>query len=658
MAEPYITIHLEKIEHNARAITTLCAQYGIDVTGVTKVTCGMPQVAKAMLRGGVTTIGESRLENIRRLKANGVHAPFMLLRIPPLSAVETIVTTVDISLNSEISVIEELSNAAWKKGLVHDIILMVDLGDLREGIWPDDLLPLAREVVKLPNIRIVGLGTNLSCYGGVIPTEENMNRLVEYACRIEGACHLKLRYISGGNSSSLNLIASGKMPERVNHLRIGEAILLGRETVHRMAWPDTHQDAFLLHAEVIELKQKPSLPIGETSEDAFGRKPVFEDKGDMLRGILNIGREDMNADGIVPCDARLSILGASSDHLLLDVTAAREDIRLGQELEFTLNYGALLTAMTSAYVEKRPVNEGNITHTHTGVAMLELPASPDTHGLSRAMGVELLAGFDKLGVSAIRHSGNSVWPVLKSKTDNSVPFLERCMHTNRIIEAVGDFVEQTLADETIPLVLSADPLMSLGSYLGLARTLSPFGLIVLSAYGGFRTFTAKAEDRIENSTLAAALGYGDPDLASCGGINPKLEAEKVVLIGVRQVEPEEAQVMRDSRIMVFTMEDIDAFGMQEVCYRALRTAGTGTGGVHVTLDLSVLDPGVAPEALNPVHGGISYRETHLAMELIARSGLLSSLDVVGFSPLSTKGASTAKVAAEFILSLFGKRILG
>ncbi|MGD9354370.1 MAG: alanine/ornithine racemase family PLP-dependent enzyme, partial [Desulfobacterales bacterium] len=308
---PYITIDLDKIEHNARTITALCRKYGIDVCGVTKVTCGMPQVAKAMLRGGVACIGESRMKNIHRLKANGVSTEFTLLRIPPLSAAEDIVTSVNMSLNSELSVIQALSEAASRRGLVHNIMIMVDLGDLREGVWPDDLLPMVREVVELPGIRIFGLGTNLSCYGGVIPSEKNMNQLVEYAHRIETAFGLKLRYISGGNSSSLNLIASGMMPRAVNHIRIGEGILLGRETVNLAAWPGTFQDAFLLKAEIIELKEKPSLPIGETGEDAFGGKPAFVDKGERDRAILNIGREDVVVEGMVPVHPEISILGAS-----------------------------------------------------------------------------------------------------------------------------------------------------------------------------------------------------------------------------------------------------------------------------------------------------------------------------------------------------------
>jgi predicted amino acid racemase len=356
MSGPYVTIDLEKITHNACSITRLCGAYGIAVTGVTKGTCGLPAVARAMLRGGVTSIGESRLQNIHRLKAGGVHTSYMLLRLPPLSEVDEVVTGVDISLNSELTVITALAEAAQQRRLVHDIIVMVDLGDLREGVWPDDLMPLMREVVGLPGIRVVGLGTNLSCYGGVMPSEDNMRQLVDYAEGIERTCGVHLQYISGGNSSALPLIAAGKMPRRINHMRIGEGILLGRETIQRTAWPGTFQDAFLLHAEVIELKLKPSVPIGETSQDAFGRTPHFVDHGLMDRAILDIGREDVDIAGLTALDARFVILGASSDHLLVDVTAAEGAMQVGDDIVFSLNYSALLATMTSPYVDKRPLS--------------------------------------------------------------------------------------------------------------------------------------------------------------------------------------------------------------------------------------------------------------------------------------------------------------
>ena len=358
MPSPYLTIDLDKIEHNARTIISLCARHGIEVAGVTKATCGHPEVAKAMLRGGVSTIADSRMEDINRLQAGSVASPKLLLRLPPLSGVDEVVESVDLSLNSELSVLAALSDAARRRGRVHEVILMVDLGDLREGIWPEDLIPFVREARHLRAVRIRGLGTNLACFGGVVPSEANMTRLVELAEAVERECDLGLRWISGINSSGLELLAAGKMPRRINHARIGEAILLGRETVRRRPWPGTFQDAFVLHAEVLEIKRKPSLPIGERGEDAFGQLPVFEDRGDRDRALLNIGREDVKLEGIAPHDARLRILGGSSGYLVLDVTEAEGSIRVGDELSFAPNYGALVAAMTSEYVKKRLEKNG------------------------------------------------------------------------------------------------------------------------------------------------------------------------------------------------------------------------------------------------------------------------------------------------------------
>lgn len=352
MMTPCLAIDLDKIEHNTRTIVELCNKFGIEVTGVTKVTCGHPQVANAMLRGGVTAIADSRMENIQRLIKAGVKAELMLLRLPSLSSVDEVVETVSVSLNSELAVLEALSSAARQRGKMHDVVLMVDLGDLREGIWPDDLIPIVREAIQLPGINIKGLGTNLACFAGVMPDKNNMNRLVELATEVEQCFDMRLALISGVNSSGLDLIASGGMPGRVNHARIGEAILLGRETTHRKPWPDTYQDAFVLHAEVLELKKKPSIPLGERSEDAFGKRPQFEERGEMLRALINVGREDIDIEGITPQDPRAVILGASSGYLIVDVTEAASSIRVGDTLSFLMNYAALLAAMTSGYVKK------------------------------------------------------------------------------------------------------------------------------------------------------------------------------------------------------------------------------------------------------------------------------------------------------------------
>jgi predicted amino acid racemase len=358
MTTPYLTIDLDKIEHNARSIVALCRAHGIAVAGVTKLTCGHPRVAEALLRGGVTGLADSRLENIRRLRRAGIRSPCMLLRLPPLSGVDAVVAAADLSLNSEARVLAALSAAALRRDTRHQVLLMVDLGDLREGVRPDRLLPLLEQVIDLAGIHLTGLGTNLACFAGVMPTQRLMQRLVALAEAVERRFALELQWVSGLNSSGLELLAAGRMPGRINHARIGEAILLGRETLHRRPWPGTHQDAFRLHGEVLELQRKPSVPVGERAEDAFGHRPRFEQRGEILRALVNIGREDVEPEGTGPLDSRLRVLGATSGYLALDVTAAEGDLRVGDELAFSLSYGALLRAMTSEYVEKRPQQGG------------------------------------------------------------------------------------------------------------------------------------------------------------------------------------------------------------------------------------------------------------------------------------------------------------
>lgn len=347
---PRLFIYLKKIEANARLLADLCRRHGIEPVGVTKATCGDPQVARAMLAGGFTMLGESRLENARRLRAGGITAPLFLLRLPMPSQAAEVVRLFQCSLNSEPATIRALNAAAAQAGLIHQIILMVDLGDLREGIWPDDLETTVQQVKGLGNIRLLGLGANLTCYGGVIPTRENLGKLLEYNRRAEEIYSQPLPVISGGNSSSLPLLLQGQLPS-VSQLRLGESVILGRETVARTPIPGAHLDCFQLQAEIIELRKKPSVPIGEIGQDAFGGTPVFQDRGVHRRAILALGRQDVAVDSLLPPPGT-EILGASSDHLLLDVSRYPEPLAVGDCLTFYLGYGALLAAMTSAYVKK------------------------------------------------------------------------------------------------------------------------------------------------------------------------------------------------------------------------------------------------------------------------------------------------------------------
>ena len=353
MTFPYLTIDLDKIEQNSRVLVDMCRARGIRVTGVTKAVCGDPAVARAMVRGGAVSIADSRFENLRRLREAGLGVPLMLLRLPPLSGVESVVELCRVSLNSELPVLEGLSAAAMRRERVHEVIVMVDLGDLREGVPSNDLPEFFNEALALPGVRVVGLGVNLSCFSGVWPTEQNMALFATLAHRVQARFGHRLPVLSGANSSGLDLIASGRMPAAVNHARLGEAILLGRETTHRRPWPGTRQDAFVLHAEVLELRYKPSQPTGERGEDAFGQRPDFEQRGSIWRALLNVGRQDVDPEGLAPEDARVRVVGASSDYVAVDVSAMAEgEVRIGSVLGFSLDYGALLQAMTSPYVKK------------------------------------------------------------------------------------------------------------------------------------------------------------------------------------------------------------------------------------------------------------------------------------------------------------------
>jgi predicted amino acid racemase len=352
MTAPRVTVDLDKLEHNTRTIVGLCQSRNIEVCGVTKATCGHPQVALAMLRGGVCAIADSRLENIRRMQAAGVDASYILLRIPSLSIVDDVVEAVSVSLNSEPALLAALSDAAQRRGQIHEVILMVDLGDLREGVWPDELAVLVKSALEFPGIRVRGLGTNLACFGGVVPSEANMGLLVDLAAETEQDFALQLQWLSAINSSGLEMIAADRMPARINHARIGEAILLGRETTRRKPWPGTFQDAFVIHAEVLEVKRKPSRPLGTRTEDAFGGLTRFEDQGEKPRVLLNLGREDVDVAGIAPCEPGVVVRGASSDYTVVDVSASAGPVRVGDELAFIPNYSALLALMTSEYVAK------------------------------------------------------------------------------------------------------------------------------------------------------------------------------------------------------------------------------------------------------------------------------------------------------------------
>jgi len=346
---PRVEISLSQIRENTKKLSELYMQKGISLMGVTKAVLGEPSIAKAMIQGGVKFIADSRIENIQKMKSAGISTQFVLLRTP-LSQAESIVKNADISLNTEIETLKKLSYHAKGQNKIHQVIIMVELGDLREGILPCDLPQLVRKTLSLPHIKIIGIGCNLACYGGIKPDDKNMRELSELVDLIEKEFQIDLEIISGGNSANFEWFKSSQDVGRVNNLRLGESILLGCETVGRKVIPGLHTGAFQLIAEVIESKRKASVPLGEICQDAFGNVPGFLDRGDHQRVIIALGRQDVQVSNL-KSNNKLKMIGSSSDHIILD--GENHNLEVGDEIRFSLDYSGLLATMTSPFVIKQ-----------------------------------------------------------------------------------------------------------------------------------------------------------------------------------------------------------------------------------------------------------------------------------------------------------------
>ena len=325
----------------------------MSVTGVTKATLGCPEIAVELLGAGVTAIGESRIENIEAMRRAGVTAPMTLIRSPMLSQAARVVEHAELSLNTELDVLDRLSTFAQVQRRRHGVILMVELGDLREGILPRDLESVVRQTLRFPNLDLRGIGTNLACQSGVTPDDRNMAELSSLASSLESKLGITLDIVSGGNSANLDWALAAADVGRINDLRLGESILLGCEPLRRRPIDGLHTDAFTLVAEVIEAKSKPTRPWGEINQTAFGPQPLQPDRGSIVRTILALGRQDVDPAGLTGPDG-MEILGASSDHLVVDAGAAAP--KVGAEVRFQLDYSALLRAMTSPFVTRVMTN--------------------------------------------------------------------------------------------------------------------------------------------------------------------------------------------------------------------------------------------------------------------------------------------------------------
>lgn len=341
MNYPCLKINLEKISHNSKIINLKCIESGISLVGVTKCTLGDLKIAEAIKRSGVDILGDSRLENLKKLRDfYGDKQQLVMLRSPMLSEVKHLVEICNISLNTQLSVVEKIDRICRGKKIKHRIIVMVETDDKREGLFPEEVVDFCKIVTNdFKSIELYGLGTNAGCYTKKGPTPEGLKMLVDLKKKVAKATDKKIPVISGGNSSIWNLIEKRSVPEGINQVRMGEAVLLGHNTVDYKPIKRAFMDAFLLEAEIIEVKRK---------------------DGDVYKIILALGLQDVNSRNIHCTSPDLYIIGQSSDHTILGIKGdkfkKKEDfcliLKTGGTVSFNLDYFGLLSSMTSPFIKK------------------------------------------------------------------------------------------------------------------------------------------------------------------------------------------------------------------------------------------------------------------------------------------------------------------
>jgi ornithine racemase len=348
MSYPCLKIYLDKIFHNSSIVRKRYSESGISVVGVTKCVLGDIEIAETMKNSGIEILGDSRLRNLERLRNfYGRKQTLIMLRSPMPDEVERLVEVCDISLNTRLETIKLIDDACRRKKIKHRVIVMVETDDDREGLLPENVTGFCVQLVK--NYRFVelyGLGTNARCITKNGPSPESLKILIDLHRKVKKATGADIPVVSGGNSSSWNLIEKDLVPGGINQVRIGEAILMGQETVNYRPIRGAHTDTFILEAQTIEVKKKNNR---------------------VYKIIVALGLQDVRSENILCCESGLYIAGQSSDHTILGIkeNVPRMDkngflkLKSGSIISFKPDYFGVLSCMTSPFVKKKYIGGEN-----------------------------------------------------------------------------------------------------------------------------------------------------------------------------------------------------------------------------------------------------------------------------------------------------------
>ncbi|UPQ79398.1 alanine/ornithine racemase family PLP-dependent enzyme [Flavobacterium azooxidireducens] len=352
----FIKLYRSKLQENYSFLDDLFKSRNIEWGVVSKLLCGNVIYLKELIALGATEIHDSRISNLKKVKKLNPAIQTVYIKPPAKLSIKRIVEFADVSFNTEIFTIKLLSEEAIRQNKIHKIIIMIEMGDLREGVMGEELIAFYGEVLQMPNIEVRGIGTNLNCLSGVMPTQDKLIQLSLYKQLIEAKFNVSIPWVSGGTSVAIPLILKNARPMAVNHFRIGEALFFGKDLFTGDTIENMHNDVFKLYAEIIEITQKPNVPDGELGENVAGNSfsiaNIDDLSGTSLRAILDIGLLDMQPQYLEIEDENITIVDASSDMLVVDITNSENNYNIGDLISFKLKYMGALHLLNSDYIEK------------------------------------------------------------------------------------------------------------------------------------------------------------------------------------------------------------------------------------------------------------------------------------------------------------------
>lgn len=351
-----LKLYRDKLRHNYTFLDALFRQHGIEWGIVTKLLCGHKEFIKEVIELGIRQIHDSRVSNLKVVKQLQPDIQTVYVKPPPKRSIASIVQYADVSLNTEYATIKMLSDEATRQGKNHKVVIMIEMGDLREGVMGERLLEFYAKVFNLPNIEVVGLGTNLNCLNGVMPTQDKLIQLGLYRQLIEAKFNKRIPWVSAGTSVTIPLVYKHQIPTTCNHFRVGETLYFGTDLFTGEHIEGMEPDVFELFAEIIDVSEKPLVPVGPLGSNPMGETHEVDAAlygKSTYRAIVDIGLLDIVPDFLIPNDTTMEYLGASSDMLIYDIGQNERGYEVGDFLSFKLKYMGALHLLNSRYIEKR-----------------------------------------------------------------------------------------------------------------------------------------------------------------------------------------------------------------------------------------------------------------------------------------------------------------